>query len=166
VLPFYQEFRQKLPLKKESHKIMINSALREEIYTRINPKLLFGWQEFRCSKDQVILRLKDFWWVGHSIHGRSGHSYTCPLLMTLNIWKMRLKGIPASWIASYPNWLEADGDLYSPASAVYQPIGQSHFVEVRNSFPAWMVGVELGLRGLQSRGSFNRLHSLFSFLKP
>lgn len=97
------------------------------------------------NRETKLMRLGWFWWVGcRRTDGRSGHSYTCPLLMTL--YGMFLRVVlrrPVGWYAYSHRWL-APGDEYEPASIIHDY--GTHGAAIRCPFPRWAIEAELNVR--------------------
>ena len=97
------------------------------------------------NRDPKLMRLGWFWWVGcRRTDGRSGHSYTCPLLMTLYGLYLRIVlGQNVGWYAYSHRWL-APGDDYEPAK-ITRDLG-THGVAVSCPWPLWAIKAEMRLR--------------------
>lgn len=86
--------------------------------------------------------LGDWWWVGsRRLDGRSGHAYTCPLLMTLTaIFRRWILRQDCRWRVG-ATWGLTD-DEYEPARVSVRPEGRSHTVKAGCIFPDWMIRAE------------------------
>jgi hypothetical protein len=98
------------------------------------------------NRDTRLMRLGWFWWVGcRRTDGRSGHSYTCPLLMTL--YGLFLKVVMrrnVGWYAYAHRWL-APGDEYEPASIIHDY--GTHGAAISCPRRLWpLIGVEMRVR--------------------
>jgi hypothetical protein len=102
------------------------------------------------NKETRLVRLGWFWWVGHRRHdGRSGHNYTCPLLMTVyGIYLKVVRGQNVGWHVYSHRWLE-QGDAYESASII-RDYG-THGAEITCRWPRWMVGAEMKARRMLAR---------------
>lgn len=104
------------------------------------------------NRETKLMRLGWFWWVGCSrTDGRSGHSYTCPFLMTLyGIFLRVVKRQNVGWYAYSHRWL-APGDEYEPAKII-RDLG-THGVALSSPFPRWMIDAEMRARQWYGQGA-------------